>query len=198
MASKKESSFVNMVVVLLIVTVVAATSLAFVYQITKGPIEKARLEKQKKAIKEVVAEFDNDPIAEKFKTAIAEGDTLECFPAKKGGELVGLAIKSYTKKGFGGEIWIMVGYNPDGSIYNTSVLEHKETPGLGDKMQKSKSDWSLQFNKLIPEFKGEEPKNIKVKKDGGQIDAITASTISSRAFCDAVNRSFIAFQKSNK
>jgi len=194
MASKKESTFINMVVVLLIVSGIAATTLAFVYQATKGPIEIAKLKKQKKAITQVVAEFNNNPIGEMFKVAIAEGDTLECYPAKKDDKLVGIAIKTYTKKGFSGEIWIMVGYNLDGSINNTSVLEHKETPGLGDKMQKSKSDFSLQFNKLIPLFEGNNPKNIKVEKDGGEIVAITASTISSRAFCDAINRSFIAFE----
>jgi len=118
MAAKKESTFINMVVVLLIVSTVAATTLAFVYQATKGPIEQAKLKKQKNAIKKVVADFDNNPIAENFKVAIAEGDTLECYPAKKGDKLVGLAVKTYTKKGFSGKIWLMVGYNPDGSIRN--------------------------------------------------------------------------------
>jgi electron transport complex protein RnfG len=130
---------------------------------------------------------------------IAQNDSLECFPAKKGSNIVGIAIKSYSKKGFSGEVWVMVGFKPDGSIKNTSVLDHKETPGLGDKMQKSKSDWSNQFNGIIPIFNSDNsPKNIKVKKDGGQIDAITASTISSRAFCDAINRASIAFSKIKK
>lgn len=196
MASKKESTFINMVVVLFLVSAISATSLALVYQATKGPIEIAKLKKQKKAIKNVVADFDNDPIAEKFLVEISEGDSLECYPAKKEGKLIGIAVKSYTKKGFSGEIWVMVGFNPDGSINNTAVLEHKETPGLGDKMQKSKSDWSNKFNGLIPELNDDySAKNIKVKKDGGVIDAITASTISSRAFCDAINRATIAFVK---
>ena len=85
----------------------------------------------------------------------------------------------------------MVGLLPDGSINNISVLEHKETPGLGDKMQKSKSTWSDQFN-------GKNPANYKLKvtKDGGDVDAITAATISSRAYCDAVQRAYDTF-KSN-
>ncbi len=79
----------------------------------------------------------------------------------------------------------MAGFLPDGSIYDISVLEHKETPGLGDKMQASKSDWAQQF-------KGKNPANfsLKVKKDGGDVDAITAATISSRAYVDAVQRAY--------
>jgi electron transport complex protein RnfG len=84
----------------------------------------------------------------------------------------------------------MVGFTPDGKIYNTSVLEHKETPGLGDKMDIRKSPWPKQFEGVNPsDF------NLKVKKDGGDVDAITAATISSRAFCDAIDRAWKAYQK---
>ncbi len=193
MAAKKESTFINMVVVLFLVSAIAATALAFVYQATKGPIAKAKLEKKKKAIGLVVPGFGadtikhkyNNPIADMYKVAVKEGDTLELYPAKEDGKLIGTAVKANTKKGFSGEFWIMVGFTPEGVISGTSVLEHKETPGLGDKMQKSKSDWSLQFEGKNP---GKE--KIAVTKDGGVIDAITASTISSRAFCDAVNRAY--------
>ena len=87
----------------------------------------------------------------------------------------------------------MVGFLPDGTIHNISVLEHKETPGLGDKMTKAKSDWSVQFN-------GKDPSDFKlmVTKDGGDVDAITASTISSRAFCDAVDRAYKAYMEGGK
>jgi electron transport complex protein RnfG len=83
----------------------------------------------------------------------------------------------------------MVGLLPDGSINNISVLEHKETPGLGDKMQKNKSSWSEQFN-------GKNPGSFKlaVTKDGGDVDAITAATISSRAYTDAVKRAYETYQ----
>ncbi len=192
MASKKESSFLNMVITLFVVAAIAATSLAYVYEFTKGPIEKAKLAKKKKAIGMVVPEFDTtaNPIAEMYKVALSEGDSLECYPASKGGKLVGIAVKANTKLGFSGQFWLMVGFETDGTIHNISVLEHKETPGLGDKMEKKKSDWSLQFNGKKP---GE--KELKVTKDGGEIHAITASTISSRAFCNAVNRAYKAFSK---
>ena len=203
MASKKKSSFVNMVVVLFIVSAVAATALAFVYQATKEPIAKAKLEKKKKAIVVVLPEFDTlfDPIENMFKIALAEGDSLECYPTKNGEEFSGYAIKANTNMGFSGEFWIMVGFTPDGKIYRTAVLEHKETPGLGDKMQKNKADWSNQFNELdVPNIEDTDGDGIliEVKQDQGTVDAITAATISSRGFCDACERAYNAFNKIEK
>ncbi len=192
MASKKESTFVSMVLTLFLVTFIASAALGYLYELTKGPIEASKLAKQNNAIMQVVPEFDNKPGEESF-TMDVDGGTLEFFPAKKGGELVGTAVSTFTNKGFSGNFKIMVGFLPDGTIHNISVLEHKETPGLGDKMQKSKSDWSVQFN-------GKNPANFKllVTKDGGDVDAITASTISSRAFCDAVDRAYKAYMEGGK
>ena len=83
----------------------------------------------------------------------------------------------------------MVGFKPDGSITNVEVLEQKETPGLGTKMA---TDWKNQFV-------GKNPKNfvLKVGKDGGEIDAITASTITSRAFLDALNRAYNSYKQND-
>ena len=192
MASKKESTFVTMVLTLFIVTFVASAALGYLYELTKAPIEASKLAKQTNAIMEVVPEFNNEPGNESY-TMDIDGGTLEFFPAKKNGELVGTAVSTFTNKGFSGEVKIMVGFLPDGTIHNISVLEHKETPGLGDKMTKSKSDWSIQFNGKNPaDFK------LSVTKDGGDVDAITASTISSRAFCDAVDRAYKAYMEGGK
>ena len=86
----------------------------------------------------------------------------------------------------------MVGFLPDGTIRNISVLEHAETPGLGDKMEKKKSSWSEQFNGKNPESY-----KLQVTKDGGSVDAITAATISSRAYADAVDRAYKAYKKNS-
>ena len=192
MASKKESTFVTMLLTLLIVTFVASAALGYLYELTKAPIEASKLAKQNSAIMEVVPEFDNEPGNESYTMEI-DGGTLIFFPAKKDGELVGTAVSTFTNKGFSGNIKIMVGLLPDGTINNISVLEHKETTGLGDKMSKSKSTWSVQFNGKNPaDFR------LKVTKDGGDVDAITASTISSRAFCDAVDRAYNAYMEGGK
>lgn len=183
MAGKRESNFINMVSTLLVVSVVSAMALGSVYNMTKGPIELAKQKKTEAAIKMVVPAFERIETV-KVKSAL-EADSLVFNRAYVGDSLVGVAVNTFTKKGFGGEIKLMAGFLPDGSIYDISVLEHRETPGLGDKMQASKSDWAQQF-------KGKNPANfsLKVKKDGGDVDAITAATISSRAYVDAVQRAY--------
>ncbi|MDR2802431.1 MAG: RnfABCDGE type electron transport complex subunit G [Prevotellaceae bacterium] len=187
----KISSLKNMVVTLLLITFIAAVALGAAYVLTEKPIAAARLAKINQAIAEVTPPFDNSPSDEAKEVSI-DGRTLRLFPAKKGGALVGIAVETATTKGFGGLITLMVGFLPDGAIYNTSVIAHAETPGLGDKIDKSKSDFSVQFE-------GKNPDSFKlaVKKDGGDVDAITASTISSRAFCDAVERAYRAVKIMN-
>ncbi len=193
MAAKKESTFINMLLTLFIVSLVASSALALVYKATKVPIDKAKLKKKEEAIKKIVPPFANKPIAEMYKIA-SDLDSLECYPAKDDkGNLIGVAIKTNTMLGFSGEFVIMVGFKPDGTIISTSVLEHKETPGLGDKIEKKKSDWSKKF-----EGKNPATNKISVTKDGGEIDAITASTITSRAFCDAILRAHQAYLKGGK
>jgi electron transport complex protein RnfG len=188
MASKRESSFINMVITLFLVAAVAALALGGVYTVTKEPIAIAKQKKLEAAIKSVLPDFDT---IEEAKFIDPEGkDSLTFYYAYKEGERIGAAIKTYTMEGFSGKIELMVGLLGDGTINNTAVLAHKETPGLGDKMDASKSDFPLQFM-------GKNPNdyNLSVTKDGGSVDAITAATISSRAFCDAVERAYITFEK---
>ncbi len=193
--AKKESTFANMVLTLFLVTLIASAALALVYEATKGPIEEAKRLKKMNAIGQVVPEYDNDPGAEVRKLGLGK-DTLYFYSARLGEELTGVAVESYTYLGFSGLVRIMVGFLPDGSIHDISVLEHAETPGLGDKMIKAKSfdkatglSWSSQFS-------GKNPANfrLRVKQDDGDVDAITAATISSRAFCDAVQRAYDGLQ----
>ena len=133
MGKKLESSFKNMVLVLFLVTLVSSAAVGVVNSLTSGLIEKVKIEKQVQAIRAVVPAFDNDPMTEKQIVKV-DGGELEFYPAKANGQLVGTAIKTFTNNGFGGLIELMVGFTPDGSIYNYSVLSHKETPGLGSKM----------------------------------------------------------------
>ncbi len=187
--AKKESSLKNMLIALFTITFVASAALGGIYELTKEPIAAARLAKKNAAISQVIPQFDNNPGDDVYKMAV-DGDTLYFYPGKAGGELVGTAIETFSNLGFGGKIRIMVGLLPDGTINDVTVLEHAETPGLGDKMDRKKSDWSIQFQ-------GKNPADFKlmVKKDGGDVDAITASTISSRAFCDAVSRAYENYMK---
>ena len=193
--AKTESTLVNMVLALLIITAIAGGTLGMVYKVTKEPIAAAKLAKQQKAIKEVVPGFDNNPTNEMYELTSKEGFLLKVFPCKKGDELLGVAISTKTEKGFSGEIKIMVGLKPDGSIINYSILEHKETPGLGSKMQ----EW-FRLENTNQNVLGKNPATAKmtVSKDGGEVDAITAATITSRAFLDAVMIAYDTYKEGGK
>lgn len=186
--AKTESTFKNMVLSLTLISLVASACLGFVYEMTKEPIAVSVLNKKLSAIKEVVPEFTNNPFDEMYRLPTGEGDSLDVFPAKKDNEVIGYAVNTYTNKGFSGRINIMAGFRADGTICNVAVLEHKETPGLGTKMvdQPFKGQF---IDKNPGQFK------LKVKKDGGEVDAITAATISSRAYCDAIQRAYNTLQK---
>jgi len=186
--AKVESTLKNMVLSLSLITIGASAALGFVYEITKKPIEITNLNNKLEAVKAVVPEFDNNPGSEMFLLPTDDGDSLETYPAKKNGEIVGYGVKTGTQKGFSGFIGIMAGFRPDGTIINTIVLEHKETPGLGSKI--TDPGFREQFTEKNPERF-----SLKVKKDGGQVDAITAATISSRAFCDALERAYNTLKK---
>jgi electron transport complex protein RnfG len=186
--AKTESTFKNMALSLTLIAAVAATCLGFVYELTKKPIELSNLNKKLDAIREVVPEFTNNPNNEMFRIPTDEGDSLDIYPAKKDDIIVGYAVNTYTTKGFSGTITLMAGFKPDGTIINITVLDHKETPGLGTKM--TEPSFKDQFLDKNP---GEY--ELKVKKDGGPVDAITAATISSRAYCDAVQRAYNTLKK---
>ncbi|MCF0177154.1 MAG: RnfABCDGE type electron transport complex subunit G [Bacteroidales bacterium] len=185
MAAK--SSFKNMVVVLGLICLVSSALLGMVYSVTKEPIEVAKAAKTNAAIAEVLPAFDNEPGSELF-TVTSDGKDYTVYPAKSGDKVVGYAIES-SIAGFGGEIKLMVGFDAaSGTICNTSVISHSETPGLGAKIT-DKDGFRTQFAGFNPA-----EKVLKVKKDGGAVDAITASTISSRAFTEAVQYAYNVFK----
>lgn len=186
--AKKESTFLSMVSTLSLVALVAAALLGGVYEATKEPIRLAELEKKNEAIKAAVPEFDNAPSEEYVKVGM-DGDSLILYAVKKDGEQIATAVETFTNNGFSGRFDLMVGFKPDGTIIDVAVVNHSETPGLGDKMEQGKSDFHVQF-------KGKHPEDFKlaVKKDRGDVDAIAATTISSRAYCEAVQRAYDAFK----
>jgi len=177
-----------MVLTLFIITLIAATSAGMAYRVTKEPIALAKAAKTISALAQVLPAFDNDPAAEK-QTLDMDGIQVTVYTAKKGEETTGYAVKTVTKKGFSGEIHLLAGFLPDGKIHNIQVLQHTETPGLGSKIADPN-------NVLAVMFQGNSPAELQmsVRKDGGDIDAITAATISSRAYIDAVERGYRAMK----
>lgn len=184
--AKKESTFTNMILTLLIVTAISSLAASGVYNLTKGPIAEVQRLKQEKAIKQVMPGFTE---LDRIAALPANGeDSLVFFEGLENGNEVGVAVNTYTNLGYSGLIKLMVGFKPDGTITNIEVLEQKETPGLGTKM--ADPSFKDQFmNKNPADFE------LRVKKDGGDVDAITAATISSRAFCDAVSRAYNTYEE---
>ena len=172
-----KSSFKNMTICLFVICIVCSSLLAGVYALTKAPIDAAAKAKNEAAILEVLPE--TAVTIEEERTVDFEGATYAYNLAyDELGNTVGCAI-NVAPVGFGGPIAIKVGFDVNGVIWNTKVLSQAETPGLGAKcVESSFSD----------QFKGFDPaqKNLAVKKDGGDVDAITASTITSRAYADGL------------
>ena len=178
-----KSNLTNMVAVLGLTCLVCSGLLGGAYALTKDPIDKAAAEKTNRAIAQVLPAFSETALK-----SVSVGDkTYNYYEATDGASVVGYAIES-TTVGFGGNLTLMVGVTPDGVVCNTSVLSQSETPGLGAKCNTDQ--------KFMEQWKGFDPsvKILSVKKDGGDVDAITASTITSRAYTLAVENALNAFK----
>lgn len=186
-----KSTLVNMVLSLGIITIIAAAALAGVYTLTEEPIAQAKAQKQKDAIGQVLPgiDFNNNPADEAVEATI-NGETVTLFPARKDGQLVGAAVESHDNNGFSGLITVMYGFNTDGDITGYAVMQHAETPGLGSKM----GEWFCDPAHTIVGLNAK-TSNLTVSKDGGDVDAITAATISSRAFLRALTLANQAFDQ---
>ena len=179
-----------MVTVLFCITLVASAGVGAVNMITAEPIAASKQKAVEDAILAVLPAFEQ---------STAEEMTIDEMPitvhkAVNGNDLVGYAVETMTKNGFNGVVRLMVGFSPEGQVLNVNVLEQAETPGLGTKM-------CDEGNPLISSIKGKNLESMKlvdgrlaVRKDGGDVDALTAATISSRAYVDAVNRAYMAYK----
>ena len=172
-----------MVLCLLCITLVCSAAVGYIYKITVEPIARAKADNIKAALSQVLPTFDQST----SQSVEIDAMPITVHTAAADGATVGYAVETMTKSGFSGEFRLMVGFNPDGTVYGIKVLEHSETPGLGSKM-------TDEGNPLLLSFQGKSPASmsLKVKKDGGDVDALTAATISSRAYVDAVARAYNA------
>ena len=189
---KLESSLMNMVLVLTLVAVIMGGILAFVNHLTEGPIAEQKEKALADGIKAVMACNDLKVAkTDEVKQNDAKGKemTFTVYQIQNAqGNDIGAAVES-TTMGFGGNLKVLVGFDPDGKILGYTLLEHAETPGLGAKADK----WFQKDQK--GDIIGKDPKEtLTVSKDGGQVDAITASTITSRAFLLAINNAYNAYK----
>ena len=174
-----------MTLCLFVICLVCSALLAGVYALTADPIAAAAAAKNEAAIMEVLP--DSAVKIEEVRTVEMDGQTYEYNLAyDEQGNTVGCAI-NVAPVGFGGPIAIKVGFDINGNIWNTKVLSQAETPGLGAKCVEP--SFSAQFKGFNPA-----EKKLAVKKDGGDVDAITASTITSRAYTDGLALAVKVFQ----
>lgn len=185
-----ESTLKNMVAVLFGITLVASAGVGVVNMITAEPIALSKQAATTAALTEVLPSFDETTSEE----LTIDEMPITVYTATKGGVVAGYAVQTMTKQGFSGTVRLMVGFDTYGRVVNINVLEQTETPGLGTKM-------CDEGNPLLGSVKGqrlEEKKlvdgKLAVRKDGGDVDALTAATISSRAYVDAVNRAWMAYK----
>ncbi len=197
--AKLESSLKNMVLSLAIISFGASAILGGVYVLTQQPIEKAAELKKETAIKDVLPKSANLKIGKEVEISLSSySEKFIVYPAFENNELVAVAIETFDNNGYGGKIQSMVGFDAEGKIVDYSILSMSETPGLGEKV----TSW-FKTKRNKQDIRGKIPANesFKVSKDGGDIDAITASTITSRAFLNSVKTAynvFIEYQKQQK
>ena len=205
---KLESSLKNMLLVLTLVSAVAAFLLAYVNNVTSTTIAKINEEALSAGIKSVL----NIGADEQIVVAEKDVDGFIVYEVTRDGNWIGTAVKSTDKSGFGGDIEVLVGFDEAGKILGYEVLKHAETPGLGARagewFRTATSGEVKEVGALSKIFFGKpDPAGshniigrdiaqgeLKVSKDGGDIDAITASTITSRAFLNAVNNAYKVFK----
>ncbi|MBR4810050.1 MAG: RnfABCDGE type electron transport complex subunit G [Bacteroidales bacterium] len=179
MAAK--SNLVNMALSLTAVCLVCSALLGGVYAMTSGPIAEAQAAKTAASIARVLPEFSVQP---ELKSVEAGGVEYSYYDVPGSG----IAVIS-SVAGFGGPLTLMVGIDGSGLVVNSVVLSHSETPGLGAKCTTETS--------FIDQFKGWDPaaRKLAVRKDGGEVDAITASTITSRAYTAAIANAYNVYLK---
>lgn len=180
-----ESSLKNMVLVLFTITLISSAAVGGVYMLTEEPIAQAKVAAVNDALKQVLPQYETTT----SQTIEVNALPIVAHTATVADKAVGYAVESISKNGFGGTVRLMVGFDAEGKILNINVLEQKETPGLGTKM-------ADEGNVLLMSFKDKVAAdvNMTVKKDGGDIDALTAATISSRAYAEAVAVAYEAFK----
>lgn len=187
-----KSTLLNMVLVLFGITLVASAGVGAVNMLTEGAIAEAEENAKNAALLAVLPEF-NDKTQE---TVEVDGRTAVVYTALAADKsVVGYAVEATSPKGFSGDVVLMVGFTPEGAVRNVNVLKQTETPGLGTKM-------TDEGNNLIKSVQGKNPADMKlvdghmkVVKDGGSVDALTAATISSRAYTDALDCAWAAFKE---
>ncbi len=175
--------------VLTLIAAVSAGVLAYVNEKTAEPIARALLEEKMSAVRNVLPPYDNEPDKDMITIGLADGDSLEVYRGRNGGEVTGAAFAVTSPDGYSGDIEFMIGVDVEGVMQGLMVLNHLETPGLGAKIESEDFRGQYKGKSL------ENPELWEVTKDGGTFIAITGATISSRAITRAASLGLKLFEE---
>jgi electron transport complex protein RnfG len=167
-----------------------------VQDFTKAPIKYNEKQLLIQRLGELVENYDNDILADKFSKEITlHGikQIINIYPAKRNNQTFAYLIEHTYPNGYSGSIRLLTGINSSKELLGVRVIAHKETPGLGDKVETKKSNWIKQFKGLS--LSNPSKSQWKVKRDGGQFDAFTGATITPRAVVTATYQLLIYFSK---
>jgi len=148
---------------------------------TEGDITQRIVEDKERSLAQVLPPeiHDNSPVKDTLVVKNHKGENVTIYRAKKDGQVTGVAYEIVGEGGYAGPIKMIMGIDAEGKVLGVRVITHRETPGLGDKIQVNKGDWITRFNGLSV---GNPPiEQWKVKKDGGQFDQFAGATITPRA-----------------
>ena len=159
--------------------------IALTDQVTVDDIAARALEDKQNSLAQVIPNqiHDNNLVKDTLTAKDARGHDITVYRARKDGQVTGVAYEIYGS-GYGGEIRLMMGVSAEGHILGVRVLAHKETPGLGDKIEVKKTSWITRFDGLF--FGNPAIERWKVKKDGGIFDQFAGATITPRGVVTAV------------
>lgn len=187
-----KSTLLNMVLVLFGITLVASAGVGAVNMLTEGAIAEAEEKAKNAALLAVLPEFESSVT----ETVEVEDRTAVVHTALSAdNSVVGYAVEATSPKGFSGDVVLMVGFTPEGTIRNVNVLKQTETPGLGTKMAEEGNNLIKSVKDVNPADRKLVDGHMKVVKDGGSVDALTAATISSRAYTDALDCAWAAYKE---
>jgi len=176
---------------------VAMIILAIVYTATEARIQTVKNEQAQETLKQLLPDndFDNDPITTAHwvsAAALGSSQPHKVYPAYISNKPVAAVLSIVAPNGYNGEIDLLLGIKADGTIIGSRVVDHSETPGLGDDVELRRSDWILQFNgKSLAAYSD---RDWNVEKEGGKFDAFTGATITPRAVIHAVHKALNWFK----
>lgn len=182
-----------------IFAVITGGAIAVTQALTEERITEQAARAEARALFEIIPESDHnndllkDTLALPASDQLATDGPVTAWVARKDEQPVGMIIPAVAPDGYSGAIKLLVGIDPEGTILGVRIIDHKETPGLGDRIETRKSDW-------VSDFEGRSlgnpvPRKWNVKKNGGVFDQFTGATITPRAVVKAVKRSLIYFRK---